>query len=769
MRFSPRLILLGAAALGAALLILLAGWVRPALDAQQPSGSARTDAERSPNAAESSSGAGATSHPATAATETKAPVETQPSAPAIVDFHSWMDAALAPGSIVAPEALTRGVELAKARRQSMAALMISDPRRALAEAVSPLARQRLPAEVVALLEQPVNARGSFRVVATLSESGGSSAPAIRREFVTPGRTYQAHVFGARLRQPTADNLALNGIALDDHLAVAESPVRVLAAGEKILAGTPVAETCPVSGKTVAAARQGKAIEENQAAEIGGVVHFFCGAGHLAHLVETAGSPPAPDNSYNQGLKKILLVRLNFSDAPAEPMSVATGQAMLAETDAFIAENSYGATRIDLANSVVTPVLITMPKTKAAYRSARDPYSLLQDARAAAAAAGYNYLDYDFEWLRYAPIYGVSQAFVGERGLWLETSNTGSACHEWGHNLGLFHSGLWVTTDDTVIGTGTHSEYGDSYDTMGTANGGTNAFNACQRWLIGWLPNGNVETATASGTYRLFAFDQSTLAPGQTLAVRTQKDALRFYWLEHRIQWPGSAAISNGILLHWSPWAASNGGTELLDAIPVDTTGSSEAALVIGRTFSDSSAGIHITPIARNASTSPPSIDVVIHRGKFPGNRPPALALSASATTAAVNQAVTFTAAASDPDGDDLAYAWDFGNGVLGPNAAAASASWTTAGNYVVRCVVSDIKGQSAARFVTVTVGSPATFTAGGRPSPATPPPRISAILSPSRETAAALILPALCAAPSSPRPRRPNPCARLDRPVGTSR
>ncbi len=636
-------------------------------------------------------------------------------------FRAWADAEGA--SSAAPHSLARGVELARERRAALAALISTDPERALAEAVPPLVRQRLPAEVRALLEEPVSARASFRVLAALPTTA-AGPPAVRREVVLPGgATYAASVYGARLRQPTADNVPLTGIALDGTMAVAESPVRVMARGEVIPAGKPVEATCPVSGESVVDVRPTVVEEDDLAAEIGGTVQFFCGAGHLADVtdqlhaaVRDAAGPPATDSSYNQGTKRILLVRLNFTDDLAEPMTVAAGQSLLAATDAFISENSYGTTRIDLANSLVTPVVITMPKTKAAYAADQNSsITFLADARAAATAAGYNYLSYDFEWFRYASIYGFSgQAYVGARGVWLQTSSTGVACHEWGHNLGVWHANLWAATNDTVIGAGTNTEYGDTYDTMGSASAGNRSFNACHRWLLGWLPNGNVLTATTSGTYRIHAFDQNALTAGQPLAVRTPKDATRFYWLEHRVQWSTNATLANGVILHWSPWASSNGGTSLLDLAPGGTAGTGDAALVVGRTFSDPYAGVHITPIARNAATTPPSVDVVINRGAFPGNQPPTLSLSASAATAAVNASVTFTAAASDPDGDALAYWWDFGNGAVGPNAAAASASWPAAGVYLVRCTASDMKGGTSVRSVVVTVGAPTTFAASGR-------------------------------------------------------
>ncbi len=648
------------------------------------------------------------------------------------DFRAWTDQALAAGSVQpAGDFQARGVELAKARRVALAQLIVNDPERAIAEAVSPLTRQQLPAEIVAQLEERVSTRANFDVLATLPPEGSAWAqmPPIRRQVLTSdGLSYQAYVYGTRTNQATATNLPISGIALDGKLAVAESPVRVMAAGEKIAASTPVVEVCPVSGETVPGAHSGEVPPGGSAIEIGGTVHFLCSGGHIIEVQEglskgtftvagTKVSPPldAPvtSSAYNQGIKKILIIRCNFTDALAGSISVAGGQSMLTATDAFMNENSYGTLRIDLVNSLVTPVLITMPKTKATYVTENNSTGFLSDARTAAAAAGYDYTLYDFEFVCYASIYGFSgQAYVGARGVWLQSNSTGVACHEWGHNLGLWHANSWNASNDTVIGSGSNGEYGDSFDTMGSAAAGHNSFNAYHRNRLDWLPTGNVQTATnASGTYRVFAFDQTTLTPGQVLALKTNKDS-RDYWLEHRVQWGSSPTTSNGILLHWSAWASSNGGSQLLDTNPGTAGGVGDSGLVVGRTFSDFASGVHITPIAKNA-TAPESIDVVVNRGAFATNRPPTLSLSASTTSVATSTSVTFTAAAADPDGDALAYYWDFGNGTVGPNAAVATTLWSSAGQYNVLCTVSDMKGKTVAKSVLVTVGSPATFTASG--------------------------------------------------------
>jgi len=50
----------------------------------------------------------------------------------------------------------------------------------------------------------------------------------------------------------------------------------------------------------------------------------------------------------------------------------------------------------------------------------------------------------------------------------------------------------------------------------------------------------------------------------------------------------------------------------------------------------------------------------------------------------------------------------------GLNSASVDKSWNAIGEYVVRCVVSDMKGGTASRWIVVTVGSPAVFRINGR-------------------------------------------------------
>ena len=181
-------------------------------------------------------------------------------------------------------------------------------------------------------------------------------------------------------------------------------------------------------------------------------------------------------------------------------------------------------------------------------------------------------------------------------------------------------------------------------------------------------------------------------------------------------------MMNGVHLNWDPWGengvetstqGSNGGAQLLDTTPGSSNGLNDAALVVGRTFSDVEAGIHITPVAKNATT-PPSMDVRVTLGNDTANTAPTLALAASATSVATGVSIDLTATAVDAESDTLAYYWNFDDSTVNPtNAATVSKSWSTAGVYAVQCTVSDMRGGWTRKTVLITVGTPTTFNISG--------------------------------------------------------
>jgi len=157
-----------------------------------------------------------------------------------------------------------------------------------------------------------------------------------------------------------------------------------------------------------------------------------------------------------------------------------------------------------------------------------------------------------------------------------------------------------------------------------------------KWRIDWLPEGYVHNVTTNGVYRLFAFDVPNRTPGHFFAAKFRKDWQRDYWIEFRQKFPSNPWLVHGVMLNWDPWLESSGGTHLLDTTPGTPTaqGSREdAAVVIGRTFSDPPAGIHITPVARGGAGINSWMDVNVNFGAFPSNHPPTLQIAADQTNA----------------------------------------------------------------------------------------------------------------------------------------
>lgn len=425
--------------------------------------------------------------------------------------------------------------------------------------------------------------------------------------------------------------------------------------------------------------------------------FPCGADQAAAVA------PTPDG-WTLGRKSVLYMRVRFADQAEEPETKRSAKRKMAEVNRFFVENSYGAFSL---KTKITRTYV-LPKTDAEY-AALGYSAIRDDALAAALADRKNWVDYDLDVIQFAG--GPSQfggvATINGRGCWLRNTDPGSAIHELGHNLGLYHANGWITSDESVIGPGIHVEYADPFDTMGLAVGGEWHFNARNKALLRWLGDADVETATANGSYRIFAHDDADSA-GRVRALKIPRDSSLDYWLELRQLFTVNPFVMNGAGLRRARLVNDAVGTQHLDTTAALPDELLDAPLLIGRTFSDPEAGIHVTPVGKGG-TEPESLDLVVNLGAFPGNQAPSVTITASTTETEVQTDVGFEASAADPDGDALAYSWDFGPGSFGTNSASVTTRWPSEGEYVVRCTVSDMKGGTASASVVVSVGLVTTF------------------------------------------------------------
>ena len=606
-----------------------------------------------------------------------------------------------------------GEALLAARRDRLRTLITSDPQAAIAERLTWQERQAVPPALRHLLEEPVADRAALRSLARLGEDGRTAVVPVAD--MADGRTLRHHTWGRRSGMQSKGQVAVWGIAIDGDAALSDRPSRPLDPGEPVDGLEAKIGTCPVSALPV---------DPDPAAAVitGKTVLYLCSAGHIrpADEVLAAEEGLAPEipiaSSWTTGTKTLLWTVAKFSDQTTNIPSESGGQSCVNGMNSWFQTVSYGK----FQGFTGTYLTVTLPKTAAEYGS--DDGLVLTDAKAAAKNLGFDSVNYDHFVVRYdgGPGGFSGQAYVGSPGTWMKTDSVGVGAHELGHNLGLWHANYWNATGDTVAGSGSNNEYGNDFDTMGAANAGEKHFNAGSKRQLDWLTDSTIHSVSTSGTYRIYPLDHpSELGSAQRQALKVNVpwklgsySTNVSYWVEYRRLFTSNRWLSNGVTVKANGVTNFDGGDQLLDTTPGSSDGKNDAAVVFGRTYSDTTNGIHITPLGF-AGTTPESIDVRVEIGAFASNQGPSIASLTGPSTLAVSTAATFSVTATDPDGDALAYFWQFGDNLLGTNAAAVSKSWSSAGNYPVRVVVSDRKGRVASRTLVVTVGSPTTFTITG--------------------------------------------------------
>lgn len=253
-------------------------------------------------------------------------VENIADSPVFAEFDAWLKQYVGENLSADTAENHYGENLALKRRQLLKDLIRVDPKAALEKAISVDDFSRLPDFITKNLEKRFSAFCDYNVY-VIDEidrtTGKMTGFRTEREVVVGDLRYKAFVYGRREPMTTKLNIPLRGILIDEAMAVDEDPARKLDFSEY--------ESHNVESVKLA--------QNGIAAKVGEKVVYFSDQPEFDDFVreqiewESKIGPERPPeklapnetaSTWTEGAKKVLFIRVDFSDKPGEPIDGQNG-------------------------------------------------------------------------------------------------------------------------------------------------------------------------------------------------------------------------------------------------------------------------------------------------------------------------------------------------------------------------------------------------------------------------------------------------------------
>ena len=447
------------------------------------------------------------------------------------------------------------IQVARQRREDMAALADSDPSEFLRIALPADQRAKLPPEATSYVEDDADETGELEVLHVDHVTGNDFYLHI---LSTPKGKFSLHFAGKAPDLKTGDRVRVRGTKLDRAIVLATGPTQPV----QVLA----------------------------AAALPGTI----------------------------GTQNTLAILVNFSDAPTQPFTAATAQSVIfGTTSSFDYEASYQQTTLTGAVAGWFTIAETSASCnyntialQAKQAAAAAGYSVSSYARFV-----YVFPSNTCGWWGLGSVGGSpSQAWIHSK----YGFNVTVVAHEMGHNLGLYHSHSLDCGSVSVATAGcTSSDYGDVLDVMGSSpSGNAPHYNAFQKERLGWLNAGvsppltTVPATPGTTNYTIAPIEDARNGVSRALKIpRSTACGTSNEWLYVESRQPtgfdaylaGTSNMSAGVVVH--KVTEGNGDSSfLLDMTPA-TASWMDAALVAGQSFTDPLTGVDIAPLSVGSGSS----------------------------------------------------------------------------------------------------------------------------------------------------------------------